>query len=276
METLGEIQEVVVADNNSHDDSAAIAAAHPIGAKVIQTGRNAGYAAAINIACATLDADTDVLVLNPDIRLRPGTVQAMRSRLNRPGTGIVVPRIVDEDGHLSFSLRREPSILTAWAEALLGGTLARKLGIGEVVGNHDLYETGGPVDWATGAILLISASARRAVGEWDEKFFLYSEEVDFMRRVRQAGFTVDYLPEAVAFHKGGDTRANPFLFGLSTMNRVADYRTNHGPFKTAVFQLGVFVGELIRCWRGPEHRAALDALLRPRAWRRHIETKIAK
>jgi GT2 family glycosyltransferase len=271
-----EKREVIVVDNNSQDSSVEIASSHPIGVHVIQTGRNAGYAAAINIACATLDANVDVLILNPDIRLHPDTLQSMRSRLSHPGIGIVVPKIVDEADHLSFSLRRDPSILTAWSEALLGGSLCRRLGIGEVLGDAKLYEGGGQVDWATGAILLISARARQAVGLWDERFFLYSEEVDFMRRIRKAGMSVDYFPDAVAYHKGGDTRANPFLFGLSTMNRVSDYKINNGALKTKVFYMGVFFGELIRCWRGAEHRAALDALLHPEKWRKRIEATIAR
>lgn len=268
--------EVIVVDNASQDSSVEIACNHPIGARVIQTGRNAGYAAAINIACATLASNVDVLILNPDIRLYPDTVRMMSGKFNHPDIGIVVPKIVDTDERLSFSLRRDPSIKTAWSEAFLGGSLCRKLGIGEVVGDRQLYKSGGQVDWATGAILLIGARARQAVGDWDESFFLYSEEVDFMRRVRKAGLTVDYFPEAVAYHKGGDTRANPFLFGLSTMNRVSDYRTNNGPLKTRMFYMGVFLGELIRCWRGAEHRAALDALLHPGKWRKMIEATVAR
>ncbi|KQZ94338.1 glycosyl transferase [Mesorhizobium sp. Root157] len=268
--------EVIVVDNNSRDHSVAIASAHPIGARIIQTGRNAGYAAAINIACATLGANVDVLILNPDIRLRPDTVQAMRRALINPGVGVVVPKIVGESDHLSYSLRCEPSIVTAWSEALLGGTLSGKLRTGEIISDRKRYEQVGPVDWATGAILLISAKARHIVGVWDESFFLYSEEVDFMRRVREAELTVEYSPVAVAFHKGGDTHANPFLFGLSTMNRVRDFAGHHSKFETLVFRMGVTVGELVRSWRGPEHRAALDALLRPGKWQKRVESVVGK
>ncbi|WP_341486482.1 glycosyltransferase [Pararhizobium sp. A13] len=60
--------EVIIVDNDSHDQSVDLALAHPIGARVIRTGGNAGYAAAINAATATIDPSADLLVLNPDIR----------------------------------------------------------------------------------------------------------------------------------------------------------------------------------------------------------------
>jgi GT2 family glycosyltransferase len=256
--------EVIVADNASRDGTVDIAASHPIGVRIVQTGRNAGYAAAINAAVATVSADTDVLVLNPDIRLSSGVVRIMRDRLSDASVGAVVPRITGENGRVSLSLRREPSILTVWAEAVIGGTLARQLNLGEVIARPDTYNRRGTVEWATGAILLVSASARRRVGDWDESFFLYSEEVDFMRRVRAAGLTVEYVPEANVVHIGGDTRASPLLFSLSVANRVRDYSRRHGRFAAALFRLGVITGEVMRYWRGPEHRAALYAVLNAR------------
>lgn len=261
--------EIVVIDNASADGSAEIAAAHPSRPRVIETGRNGGYAAGINAGLATIAAGTNVLVLNPDIRLTPGVVQLMRDRLGDYRVGVVVPRILEEDGRLSHSLRREPTVLTAWCEALLGGPLASRLNLGEVVRDRRLYQRGGAVDWATGAVLLVSAQARARVGAWDESFFLYSEEVDFMRRVRRAGFSIEYAPEAVVTHIGGDTRASPFLFSLSARNRVVDFVRWNRPLKSRLFRLAVAAGEGLRAWRGPEHRSALRAVLqvdlRPRA-----------
>lgn len=253
--------EVIVVDNASRDDSVALARAHPIGVTVIETGRNAGYAAGINAAVATLAADTDVLVLNPDVRLQPGCVHLLSRRLADTSIGIAVPKVLNEDGTVAHSLRREPSLLTIWSDALLGTKMAAKLGIGEIVSSPDLYSTGGVVDWATGAALAISAKARKTVGSWDESFFLYSEEVDYMERVRSAGLGVVYETRARAVHFGGEYHENTYLSGLMTSNRIRYFRRHHNIVSTLLFRLAIIVGETMRVTLGAGHRAALYAAL---------------
>lgn len=255
--------EVIIVDNNSRDDSVAVARTHPTRPRVIATGKNGGYSAGINAGMATVPADWDVLILNPDLQLAPGAAAAMSARLADPKIGVVVPQIKNEDGSLSLSLRREPSLITAWSEALLGGQLSSRLGTGEVVGDVTRYQSPGSVEWATGAILMVSAHARQLVGNWDERFFLYSEEVDYMRRVRMAGLTVEYEPRAKAMHIGGDTKASPFLFAVQTTSRLRDFNARNGPLRRALFRAGVATGEAIRSVRDQSHRAALKAALTP-------------
>lgn len=249
--------EVIVVDNDSHDHSVDLALAHPIGARIIRTGRNAGYAAAINAATATIDPSADLLVLNPDIRLQPGCISSLYAGLYSPG--VAVPQVRGEDGAISASIRREPSLVTAWSESLLGGRLAARLGLGEIVDGAAVYSDGGPIEWATGAILLVSAKARETVGDWDESFFLYSEEVDYLRRVRAAGLEVLYVPQALAVHIGGDYHSSPFLTALMTANRIKYYRRYHKPAASALFRLGVIVGEAMRLAVGLGHRSAFRA-----------------
>ena len=153
--------------------------------------------------------------------------------------------------------------MTAWAEALLGGKLAARLGWGEIVGRGDRYDRGGSIEWATGSALLVSARARRAVGEWDELFFLYSEEVDYQRRVREAGFDIVYDPRSQVMHAGGESGTNPRLFALLTANRIRYFGRHHGFWPTSLFRLGIAVGAAARSWRGSVHRAALLSALTP-------------
>lgn len=251
--------EVIVVDNDSHDHSVDLALAHPIGAKIIRTGRNAGYAAAINAATATIDPATDLLVLNPDIRLQHGCISSLYAGLGNLFVGVAVPQVQGEDGAVSRSIRREPSLITAWSEALLGGTLAARLGLGEIVDSAAVYRDGGQVEWATGAILLVSAKAREMVGDWDESFFLYSEEVDYLRRVRTAGLSVLYVPEALAIHIGGDYHSSPFLTALMTTNRIKYYRRHHNAAASALFRLAIVVGVGVRLAAGSGHRSAFRA-----------------
>jgi N-acetylglucosaminyl-diphospho-decaprenol L-rhamnosyltransferase len=270
--------ETIVVDNDSADNSADIALAHAIRPRVIRMGRNAGYAAAINAAAATVHPDADLLILNPDVRLLPGAARLLVDRLKDLSIGIAVPRILAEDGTTHWSLRREPSLMTAWTDAILGGTFAACIGAGEMVGDPAIYDQGGLIEWATGAILAVAARARGVVGDWDESFFLYMEEVDYMRRVRECGFSVMYVPQAHAGHIGGEYSENPRLSALLSANRIRYHRKYHGPISTAAFRLSVILGQGIRAVRGPAgHRAAALAALTPwtlpSEYQRHHATK---
>ncbi|TKT80274.1 glycosyltransferase family 2 protein [Aquamicrobium sp. LC103] len=254
-------RDVIVVDNDSGDDSVGIARNHPTRPTVIETGRNAGYAAGINAATRMIRPDANVLVLNPDIRLMPGSARLLRESLRDSSVGVAAPMVLNEDGTLAKSLRREPSLSTAWSDALLGTRVAAGVGLGEIVDDPAIYQRGGKVEWVTGAILMIAARARGAVGEWDESFFLYSEEVDYMERVRRCGFSIGYVPEARAVHIGGVYHENAFLSGLMTTNRIGYYGRHHGRLATSMFRLSIIVGEGMRAGLGPGHRAALQAAL---------------
>jgi N-acetylglucosaminyl-diphospho-decaprenol L-rhamnosyltransferase len=261
LEGIGDF-EVIVVDNASHDRSANIALSHPLRPRTIQMGRNAGYAAAINAAQATIQADRSILVLNPDVRLKSGAVSALLKRSADPRVGVCVPQTWNEDETISLTLRREPSVVTAWADAMLG-RFAIRLGLSETIGDADLYREGGQIDWASGSALLITPQARRSVGTWDETFFLYSEEVDYLRRVRANGLSVVCVPGSKVIHIGGDYWANPWLSALLASNRIRYFQRHHGPAATATFRLAILVGAILRFVLGPSHRAVFRAAVTP-------------
>jgi GT2 family glycosyltransferase len=127
------------------------------------------------------------------------------------------------------------------------------------------YERQGPVDWATGAAILISAEADAAVGDWDSgRFFLYSEETDYCRRLREAGHQIRYVPDAVVSHKGGGSGTGADLVALNEVNRVRYYRKYHGRLATAAFRAVVALSEVLRAYR-PANRRALRAVLSRRS-----------
>lgn len=258
--------ELVVADNASSDGSAELAGRLAPAARIVPMGRNAGYAAAINAAVARSRPDFDTLVLNPDVRLGAGSVQRLQAALREGGVGVAVPRLVDDDGRTWPSLRREPSPVRAWGEAVLGGRLSAALGVSETVAVGPDYERSSTVEWATGAVLLISAECSATVGPWDERYFLYSEEVDYFRRVREAGLRAVYVPDAVAFHAQGEYQGDAGLWRLLLANRVVDFARRHGPVRTTIFRAGLAAGELVRTVRGAAHRAGLRAVVSPHAF----------
>jgi GT2 family glycosyltransferase len=253
--------DVIVIDNDSHDDSVALSQAHPVGAIVVPTRRNGGYAAGINIGAALAGPEAHLLILNPDTRLQPGTMRLLLERIADPHIGVAVPKLLHDDGTLAASLRREPSVITAWSDALVGTAVAARMGLGEIVASKELYEKGGEIEWASGAALLVSAAARRTVGEWDESFFLYSEEVDYLRRIRAAGFAPAYVAEAHVTHKGGAYHESTYLSALMTTNRIRYFRRHHGPLATWAFRMALIVGSTMRTPLGRGHRAALRAAL---------------
>jgi GT2 family glycosyltransferase len=259
---------VVVVDNASKDDSLALAGqAAGLPVRTVQTGRNAGYAAAVNAATEVLDlGELDaVFVMNPDCRLRPGSLAALAGALGREGTGIAVPMLVSTEGVLHHSLRRVPTVRAALAEALIGGRLAGRFGsLSEMVTDPARYRRPGPADWATGAAMLVSAAAIPEIGPWDESFLLYSEETDYALRAADLGWTLWYEPTAVVEHIGGEAKINSMLAALLTVNRVRLFCRRRGRLAGAAFYLAVLLGESMRAAAGRRTaRASVVALLRP-------------
>ncbi|MEV6596532.1 glycosyltransferase family 2 protein [Actinoplanes sp. NPDC051346] len=259
---------LVVADNASADDSVALARRMVPGCRVAQTGRNAGYAAAFNAAVRIAEPYDAVLILNPDVRLSTGSVATMMARLGGDDgrrVGIAVPRILDEDGGVALSLRREPTIFRALGEALLGQRAGRLAGLGETVVDHDAYFRDGPVDWATGAVMLISRECLASCGPWEERFFLYSEETEFALRARDHGFLTALVARAEVVHLGGESRVSPALWSLLTVNRVRLFGMRHSRVATALFWSVVLLREASRAALGhPRSRRAAAALVRPK------------
>jgi N-acetylglucosaminyl-diphospho-decaprenol L-rhamnosyltransferase len=258
---------LTVADNASADDCVAIAERMVPGCRIVQTGRNAGYAAAFNAAVRAAEPYDAVLILNPDVRLRPGSVATMLARLGGEGAdrvGVAVPRILGEDGHVALSLRREPTVRRALGEALLGQRAGRWPALGETVLNPDAYRRDDPVDWATGAVMLMSRACLDACGPWDERFFLYSEETEFALRARDHGYLTALAAGAEVVHIGGESRVSPALWSLLTVNRVRLYRMRHSAPAAALYWSAVVLREASRAALGhPRSRRALTALLRP-------------
>jgi len=259
---------VVVVDNASTDSTATEVATAAPDVLFHRLADNLGYAAAIN---AGLEVSTDrsggavgpVLVLNPDIRLQAGSAAPLVAALDVAGVGIAVPRIVDEDGTIQLSLRREPSLLRTAGEAVLGGHRAGRFpAFGEVVTDPAEYERPGNVDWATGATMLVSAACFDAVGRWDESGFLFSEEVDFALRARDAGFEVRYEPASTVVHLSGSSSTVPELWPLVVQNKLRLYRSRHGRIRSAAFTTATVANEAVRAAAGrPANRAALRMIL---------------
>jgi GT2 family glycosyltransferase/glycosyltransferase involved in cell wall biosynthesis len=262
---------VIVVDNASTDDTVPIASAAAPGATVLARETNDGFAAGVNAGLAAAPGH-DVLVLNPDVRLDPEAVGHLLTQLAIPGTGIAVPRLLDEHRRLQSSLRREPTAARTLGEAVLGGRRAGRLtAFGEVVTDEAVYARVGTPDWAAGAAWLVSGECVKALGPLDERYFLYSEETEYMLRAGEHGFAVRYTPDAVAVHIGGEQSTAPALWALSVTNRVRLQRERLGTAAALRMWGAVLVNESVRALArrgadGATHRAALRDLLRMDHW----------
>ena len=251
---------LVVVDNGSTDGTLSLLRnEHGV---IIRAGHgNVGFAAGINVGVNALRDPEPVLVLNPDLRMPSGALHAMLRRMATTGAGIVVPRILDGDGQVSTSLRREPTVLRCLGDAVLGAHFrGRSAALSETDWDVESYRFAHPVEWATGAAMLIHPEVVDRVGAWDERFFLYSEETDYFRRARDAGVTIWYEPNAVVEHRQGGSGASPQLDALMAVNRVRYAQKYLSRSRAALFRGLIVIHEAARSYM-PAHRLALRSVL---------------
>ncbi|HEU5035710.1 MAG TPA: glycosyltransferase family 2 protein [Nocardioides sp.] len=262
-----ELTDVVVVDNASSDASTEIAkATDGLPVTVVQLLENAGYAAGVNAGIDSLRGRPPeaVLLLNPDCRVRPGALATLARALQVPGRGVAAPRLVNLDGTLQPSLRRVPTLLGIFAEAILGGRIADRLGLGELMFGEEPHANAGTAAWVTGAALLMAWRLLESVGPWDESFLLYSEETEFLLRAADHGWSTWYEPAAVIEHKGGESGTRPGLAALLTVNRVRLFARRNGATGGRIYGAALLLGMLIRAAVGQRTaRASAVALALP-------------
>jgi N-acetylglucosaminyl-diphospho-decaprenol L-rhamnosyltransferase len=248
---------VVVVDNGSEDGTADLLEKRSD--CIVVRSTNVGYSAGINKGVQAGPSGADVLILNPDVRMEPGSIPPLVAALRQPRTGVVAPQVREADGSLSLSLRREPSLGRAMGLGRTG--LAR---FAEYVTDPEDYRSPSVVDWALGAALLMSRECFEALGGWDESYFLYSEETDFSLRARDLGFLTRYEPASVIMHIGGQSGRNSKTHAMQIINRVRLYRRRHGVAASWAYYVLTLVTESTWAVRaGARSRFAIAALLRP-------------
>lgn len=198
---------VVVVDNASPDDSAAVAEAHPSRPTVVRSATNRGFGAGCNLGFAETNAPF-VLFLNPDAVPEPGAVDTLAATIAAaPRIGAVGARLVDpRDETRAAAAGAEPGLRSVAGHFLLvsrlpmAGRLFRPLQLSDA-------SRSARVDWVSGGAMLVRREAFDAVGGFDERLFLYMEDVDLCRRLREAGWSVGYEPRAIVGHAIGGSQS---------------------------------------------------------------------
>jgi GT2 family glycosyltransferase len=195
--------DVVVVDNDSSDGSAEVAARHPAVA-VVRNEENVGYARAMNQALASGDPVPYLIALNPDTEPPPRSLADLVSALERdPGTAVAVPRLIDADGAEQHSAYRFPSLAVAAAVAFVPVPLQRR-GVGQrfwLEGFSD-HRLDVEVDWAIGAVHVVRTAALDGQAPYDERWFMYAEDIELCWRVRRAGWRVRLVGGVTVPHVG--------------------------------------------------------------------------
>lgn len=207
----------IVVDNGSDDDCVAIAQA--AGATVIALGENRGFPAGVNVGLAQASHEL-VLLLNPDVVVERGAIERCRKvLLEDPSIGIVGPNTVQADGHPEPpAARRDRTALAILLESLALTRLHPwfdRQTIRDRSADRD-------VDAVNGAFLLMRRALMQQLGGLDETVFLYLEDADLCRRVRDAGYRVRFVAGASAVHLGGSStgRGDPAAQARAYLHRV--------------------------------------------------------
>jgi GT2 family glycosyltransferase len=206
---------------------------------------NRGFAASNNVGLAEAESRY-VLLLNPDVEVRSGTLAELVAAMDaRPELGLASVVQRDSEGELQPSIRRFPSPLRSLGEALFAAhwPLARTLQ--ELETRPGPYGRESDAEWLVGAFLIARRKAVEDVGPLDERFFLYSEEIDWCYRFWQAGWPVRHLPTmAVTHHGGGRSRGD--LMAQLSHSRLLFAAKHYGPARGAGIRAALALGHTIR------------------------------
>lgn len=250
----------VIVDNYGRDHLDRVVDGDPR-VELITADDNLGYSGGLNLGLRQAPASRFTVFLNPDLVLEPGALAALAAACSDDEVGASVPLVLDDEGIRQRSLRNEPTLFRALGEAILGDHWpGRPHWLSEMVRMPGRYTSRATTDWATGAALMVRTEVLEQVGVWDARhFFLYSEETDYSRRLREAGYTIAFVPDAVVRHRGAGSGSSAQLEALLAVNKLRYYRKWHPALPAAAFFAVSILHNLLRL-RRPGARAALKAL----------------
>ncbi len=202
---------VVMADNGSVDGAPEEAVERYPGTRLMPMGANLGYGTAVNRGVETVPKDQEfVIVANPDVTWGPGSIDALLEAARRwPRAGTLGPLVRDPDGSVYPSARHLPSLFRGGMHAVVGFVWKSNPWTKKYRQEY-LEPTERPVGWLSGSCLLVRRAAFDAIGGFDERYFLYMDDVDLGDRMGKAGWLNVYVPSSEILHdKGHSTGRDP-------------------------------------------------------------------
>jgi len=252
--------EIIVIDNSPHESSADIIRARAASATIIQNECNRGFTAAVNQGLSRATGDY-VFLLNPDVVLRCDCTAILTAALADVSVGAAAPQLLNADGTIQRSVRNFPHFSTLVYEAL---GLSRLFSRQQIFGHwrnrffdHDKKVT---VEQPMASALMMRREVIAKVGDWDEEFFVFFSDVDYCRRIRDAGCRILFVPEAKAEHEtGGSTRREGTWLVWDSHRGFYRYLCKHEltgvkallrPFAGLILWLGALLRVIVKKLRG--------------------------
>ena len=243
--------EVIVVESGSQDGTSAMLAEHFPWVQVIETGQNVGFARGNNIGLAAAQGRY-TLLLNPDTEVLDDALPRMAAYLDRnPRVGAVGPQLLESDRlTVQSSRRRFPTLTTAFFES----TWLQKFAPRRLLERYYVLDQPDDktlsVDWVVGAALMTRQGVLKHVGGLDEDYFMYSEEMDWCRRVKRAGWQVVYLPTAQVVHHGGKSSEQVIVdrHVYFQRSKIRYFRKHHGRWSALTlrsFLLASYASQLL-------------------------------
>jgi GT2 family glycosyltransferase len=243
--------EIVVADNASTDGSPDMVRQHFPDVRLIASDSNLGFVRGNNRGVAA-STGRYILLLTPDTEVFGGALAAMVTYMDEhPDVGVLGPKLLFPDGQVQPSRRRFPTLATAFLEStVLQHWFPRNCVLQRYYVQDRSDDEEQDTDWLVGACLLIRRKAWEQVGPLDENIFMYSEELDWCRRAKTAGWRVVYVPWATVVHHEGQSSSQvlPARHIYFQSSKVYYFRKYHGTVAGEAlrwFLLATYVFQLV-------------------------------
>ncbi|MCK5876547.1 MAG: glycosyltransferase family 2 protein [Candidatus Marithrix sp.] len=266
-ETGNITNEILVIDNASKDDSAVMVMTEFPKVKLIRSNENLGFAAANNLGFKQAQGDY-IILLNSDAFLQPHAIERSLAYMQaNHKIGIGGARLTNQDGSWQPSARKFPSLLNHF---LIISGLANKYSQSKFFGRMDRtwanIDLAASIDWVPGAFSIMPRKTLEKIGYFDERFFLYCEEVDLCKRFKAAGYEVYYWPDVVVIHLGGESSKSLTDLEMSNSGKQINlwqmrstllyYRKHHGLMVTWLWIQLDSIWHRLRAWKnGSNHKA---------------------
>jgi len=229
--------EIILIDNHSEDESVRLVKKYFSRAKLIVNKKNFGFARAVNQGIRKARGEY-VLLLNTDALVNKSLIRALKFLEQTPDVAMLSPRLTYPGGRLQTNFGNYPSLLT---EILQTTLLYRILPWGRVIMPNILtrkkFYQSREVKWLSGTCPLIRASIFKRVGLFDEKFFMYLEDIDFCKRVKQAGFKIVFWGQTQIIHKHKASSKNSLLPDHYERKSLLSFWKKHYPRRRLSFQI---------------------------------------
>ncbi len=240
--------EVIVVDNASTDGSAdAIAKKFPQ-VKLITNKTNVGFAAGNNQGMKLAKGDL-ILLLNSDCFVEPNTLSSIISHLSSTSFDVIGCKLLNSDGSIQPSWGYFPTLprITLLMSFIDNFPIIKTFVHSIHVRDISRYAQSQEVDWVTGAFVMLKKEAFKKTGGIDENYFMYGEEMEWMYRIKKAGFKIGYVADAVATHLGGASTKSTSRMLASEFKGYLYWFSKHNPaWQLPILKLILLAGTLYK------------------------------